>query len=180
MHVFRALIAVGIVLPGCLAQRDVGKEIKANCDQTETTARAYLSSRGFTEPECPACLHDPHSLKAPKALLDAEGKKIGTLRIRRELVDKVPFWIWSSPLHARVFISTKSEGSGCRLGLWIDFNSLHTMVVGIIPTGERLGLPSNGRLESDYLQAIQAKIEGNSGSGNEVGQHGDGQHIPPR
>jgi hypothetical protein len=36
------------------------------------------------------------------------------------------------------------------------FFSLHSMVVGIIPVGESLSLPSNGLLEGEYLDAIGA------------------------
>jgi hypothetical protein len=44
------------------------------------------------------------------------------------------------------------------LGLFINFYSLHSMVAGIIPVGESLGLPSNGRLEAEYLDAIAATV----------------------
>jgi hypothetical protein len=66
--------------------------------------------------------------------------------------------LWSSPLHGRVFIWPKPQETGCRLGLWIDFNSNHTMVAFIFPVGERLGLPSNGKLEREYLRAIEAQL----------------------
>jgi hypothetical protein len=91
-------------------------------------------------------------------LLDAQGNVVGTLRIRKELSGtKVPFFVWSSPLHARVFISTRpQQPSACELGLHILFDSLHVMVFGIIPSGERLGLTSNGKLEIGYLDAIQS------------------------
>jgi|SRR6266542_1079708 len=155
-----SIAVVASVLPYCSAQKYVERDFEGNCDQAEIAAKAYLRSRGFTEPECPSCPHKPNSLKSPKELLDAQGKTVGTLRIRSDLAAvKAPFWLWSSPLHARVFLSTKSQGAGCRLGLWIDFYSLHTMVAVIIPVGERLGLPSNGRLESEYLDAIQAQVQ---------------------
>jgi hypothetical protein len=68
---------------------------------------------------------------------------------------KTPFWVWSSPLHARVSVLTTPQATGCRLGLWIDFESNHTMVAFIFPVGERLGIPSNGELEREYLDAVQ-------------------------
>jgi hypothetical protein len=93
-------------------------------------------------------------------LLDDDGKVVGTLRMRGELTDfKPPFWIWSSPLHGRIFLSIKATPSGCRLGFHIDFGSFHTMVVGLIPAGEKLGTLSNGRLESEYLDAIRAQLK---------------------
>lgn len=163
-------------LPCCLAQNYVERNFEGNCDQTEKTARAYLKTRGFTAVECPSCPWNPNSLKSPKALLDARNNMIGTLRIRREFTE-VPFWLWSSPLHARVFLRTKAKESGCRLGLWIDFYSLHTMVVGIIPAGERLGLPSNGRLEFIYLEAIHAQIRSDMGSN--APREGRGRSLDP-
>ncbi len=154
-----SLAVVACLVPCGRAQKYVERDFASGCDQTEATAKAYLNSRGFTEPECPNCPHKPNSLKSPKDLLDAQGKTVGTARIRRDLAGiKTPFWLWSSPLHARVFLSTKALDTGCRLGLWIDFYSLHTMVAVIFPAGERLGLPSNGKLESEYLDAIEAKF----------------------
>jgi hypothetical protein len=76
--------------------------------------------------------------------------------MRRDLArGKTPFWLWSSPLHARISVLVKPKASGCRLGLWIDFESDHTMVAVIFPVGERLGIPSNGKLEREYLDAMQ-------------------------
>src|SRR5262249_14909004 len=149
----RLFAVVVALLSPVFAQHYVERDFNANCPQAEDAARAYLRTRGFTEPECANC---PNSLKAPKTLLDAHGKSVGTQRMRRDLAGiKAPFWLWSSPLHARVFISTKSQESGCRLGLWMDFSSNHTMVLLIFPAGERLGLPSNGKLEREYLDAMQ-------------------------
>jgi len=145
-------VAATLLLPA-FGQQYVERDFSANCVRTETAARAYLRTRGFTEPECATC---KISLKAPKSLLDAQGHSVGTQRLRRDLVGmKAPFWMWSSPLHARVFISARPQESGCRLGLWMDFYSNRTMVVVIIPVGERLGLPSNGKLEREYLDAMQ-------------------------
>jgi hypothetical protein len=155
-----SIAVIACVLPYCRAQKYVERDFAGGCEQTEAMAKAYLNSRGFTEPECPNCPHKPNSLKSPKELLDAQGKTVGTLWIRRDLAGiKTPFWLWSSPLHARVFLSTKAQAAGCRLGLWIDFYSLHTMVAVIFPAGERLGLPSNGKLESGYLDAIEAQVQ---------------------
>ena len=145
------------VLLVLLARLGSARELSANCEQAETATRTYLKTCGFTEQQCANC---PNSLKMPKDLLDSKGKSVGTIRIRRELSSvKAPFWIWSSPLHAAVFISPKPLPNGCRLGLLINFYSLHSMVVGFIPVGESLGLPSNGRLEAEYLDAIAATLQ---------------------
>ena len=155
MRAFRLLLTLFALVTPCAAIGYVEREIKAGCDEAEAATRAYLATRGFTEPQCSDC---PRSLKTPKGLLDSKGKSVGTTRIRREFSGvKAPFWLWSSPLHAAVFISAKPEQSGCRLGLLINFFSLHSMVVGIIPVGESLGLPSNGSLESEYLEALAAR-----------------------
>jgi hypothetical protein len=153
----RLVAALLVTLPQCTAQpKFAERDFTDNCRQAEAAARSYLATRGFTEPQCSHC---PNSLRSPKSLLDAKGKSVGTLRIRRELtVLKTPFWLWSSPLHASIFLQTKPLDVGCRLGLWIDFESFHTMVAVIFPVGENLGLPSNGKLESDYLDAIQALV----------------------
>lgn len=156
MQFIQALVVAAALLPSLHAQPRVERDFSTNCMETEATARAYLHTRGFTEPECANC---PNSLRSPNTLLDAGGKSVGTQRIRRDLVSiKAPLWVWSSPLHARVFIWRKPLESGCRLALWMDFYSVHTMVLVIIPVGEPLGLPSNGRLERDYLDAIQAQL----------------------
>jgi hypothetical protein len=150
------LIIAGAVLSCSHAQMRVERDFGTSCDQAEATARAYLKTRGFTQPECATCAN---SLKSTKQLLDAQGNTIGTMRIRRDLAGiKAPFWVWSSPLHARVFIGAKPQGTGCRFGLTILFDSHHTMVVVIVPVGERLGLPSNGRLEREYLDAVEAQF----------------------
>jgi len=31
------------------------------------------------------------------------------------------------------------------------------MIIGIIPSGERLGIPSNGKLEIEYLDALASE-----------------------
>jgi hypothetical protein len=155
MQIFRLLIAVGVLLPPCKAQPFVERVFGRPCADTEVIARAYLKSRGFTE------YRSATGLLSRKILLDAQGKPVGTRRIRRDLSrDKVSFFVWSSPLHAIVALSAKPLPSGCRLGLSIDFGSFHMAMIGILPGGDPLELRSNGRLESDYLDAIQAQIEG--------------------
>ena len=153
MQLSAAIIAM---LSHCAAQTYREREFRAGCDQVEKAARAYLDSRGFTQPECDHC---PDSLKSsPGRLLDSHGKMVGTARMRRELaVLPVPFYIWSDALHARVFLWPKPRASGCKLGLYIDFASSHTMIIGIIPSGERLGIPSNGKLEIEYLDALASE-----------------------
>ena len=47
---------------------------------------------------------------------------------------------------------------GCRFGLWMDFVG-HAMMLGVIPAGEGLGLPSNKKLEAEYLDAIKSQID---------------------
>ncbi len=85
---------------------------------------------------------------------DASGKAVTSSRIRRELTStKVPFYVWSTPLHARAFLRVEPQSDGCRLGLFIDFVSLHPMVYWIFP-GERLGLQSNRVLENGYMDAL--------------------------
>jgi len=49
--------------------------------------------------------------------------------------------------------------TGCRLGLRIEFGSLHTGVFGIIPSGEPVAFRSNGNLETEYLNAIQREVK---------------------
>lgn len=159
MRLLSALPAGLLLSTYCFAGPLVEREIQGDCAQVEARTKMYLNNRGFTEPEWPACARHPNSLKSPKTLLDAQGKSVGTHRIRTELAGvKVPFWLWSSPLHARVFLSFKPDGTTCRVGLWIDFASNHTMVAGIVPAGERLGIPSNGWLESGYLEAIWREV----------------------
>ena len=145
-------LTVALLLP-VFGQDYVERDFNATCIQAEASARAYLQTRGFTEPVCVKCPRS--SLKAPKTLLDAHGRMVGTQRMRADLArGKTPFRLWSSPLHARVSILVRPEGSSCRLGLWIDFESDHTMVAVVFPVGERLGIPSNGKLEREYLDAI--------------------------
>jgi hypothetical protein len=150
------LLAFTLLAAECRAQEKyVEREFTGNCDQIDQIARAYLKTRGFSEAECKGC---PHSLKAPGALLDARGKVVGTFRMRSELTDfKPPFWLWSSPLHGVLHLSAKATPAGCTLGFMMIFGSFHTMVAGIFPVGEKLGVLSNGRLESEYLHAIQAE-----------------------
>jgi hypothetical protein len=159
---FILLTQLGSAQPGY-----VQRELNTTCEKAQTAARTYLKTRGFTEPQCGNC---PNSLKTPKDLLDSKGKGVGTIRIRRELSRvKVPFWLWSSPLHAAVFISAKPLTDGCRLAMLINFYSLHSMVVGFIPVGESLGLPSNGRLETEYLDAIAATFQARVGGTPDAG-----------
>ncbi|MCU1339698.1 MAG: hypothetical protein JWO19_5279 [Bryobacterales bacterium] len=154
MRSLQTLATLILVLPIYSAEEYVERDFNVSCARIETVARTYLKGRGFTEPECDHC---PNSLKSPGQLLDAHGKPVGTLRIRRELAgQQLPFYLWSDAFHARVFLWPKPQPSGCKLGLYIDFASRHTMMIGIIPVGERLGVRSNGKLEAEYLDAILA------------------------
>jgi hypothetical protein len=130
-----------------------------DCQSVEALARSYLQSRGFsTAEDCANC----QRLRSSKDLLDASGRLISTQRIRRDFSNHVPFFIWSSPLHAFVSIfANPTAQSGCNLRLDIGFNSLHRMVVGIIPVNEVMQLGSNGRLELEYLEAIRIRADGN-------------------
>jgi hypothetical protein len=153
-----ALSVFVLGLHGEVGLPGVERDFNADCAQVDRTTRDYLRDRGFTRTQCPEekCAN---ILTSPQKLLDAKGRSVGTARIRRELVSsKPPLWLWSSPLHADVFLSTKRGDPGCHLRLWINFNSFHTMVAGVFPAGERLGLPSNGSLETEYLDAIEEAI----------------------
>jgi hypothetical protein len=95
-------------------------------------------------------------MESLKALLDARGTKIGSHRIRRQLARFDPIIVWSTPLHASVSITlTPQSPSECNLGMTINFNSLHREVFLFIPLNEALILPSNGKLEAEYLDAVQ-------------------------
>jgi len=159
----RLIVALVVLIPSCIAQADVERDFRGSCDQIDAGVRAYLNTRGFTEPECPHCPASQRagSLRAPGRLIDSKGKAIGTLRIRREYGIPISFWIWSTPLHPRVFLRAKPQPMGCRFGLHMDFIG-YAMVLGVMPAGEGLGLPSNKKLEAEYLDAIKAQIESSS------------------
>jgi hypothetical protein len=73
-------LAVALLLP-VFGQDYVERDFNANYSQAEDSARAYLQTRGFTEPVCAKCPQS--SLKAPKTLLDAHAKIVGTQSFAR-------------------------------------------------------------------------------------------------
>ena len=151
------LAVAGCLLPCGRAQRNnIERRVGSDCQRAASAARDYLRNRGFTEADADGYL------RSPAALLDANGKSISTSRIRNRLsASRVPFFIWSTPLHAQVGVATRAEGNGCILGLTITFHSLHRMVVAVIPVNEALVLGSNGTLETAYLDAIATSLPRN-------------------
>jgi hypothetical protein len=146
------VVTLSLILPVCNAQLNrVERRIDCDCTQVVNAAQSYLRSRDFTQSD-----HD-NELRSPKDLFDAQGKIITATRIRRDFASpRPPFFIWSTSLHASVHIGAKPLDAGCLLGLTVNFHSLRRMVVGIVPVNEALGLGSNGKLESEYLDAIAA------------------------
>jgi hypothetical protein len=159
----RGIIALSAIVLLSLHGQPVWPGVERNfnvgCIEIEQTAKEYLRGRGFARTQCPEPIC-ANILTSPEKLLDAKGHTVGTARIRCELsAPKPPIWLWSSPLHADVFLWMKGGNPGCNLRLWIDFVSFHTMVAGVLPVGEKLGLPSNGRLEAEYLDAIEEAVK---------------------
>lgn len=145
------LVALVFLTPKpCFGQTDaVTRKFVLGCDQVISTAKTYLQGRGFTETDSDLVV------RSSRILLDAKGNRIATSRIRSQLAAPQPlFFVWSTPLHASTFMQPTPERGGCTLRLTITSHSMHPEIVGIFPGTEPLGFGSNGKLESEYLEAI--------------------------